>query len=177
MGVVNGEEATSTLAEGVAQEVWAQVLDLAMTQRNRFFQTLTDFGFTFGDFRALAVMEPNVAVPMGSLAHAWNCDASNATWVVDRLEERSLVERRTLPTDRRVKAVALTELGVKTKAELFDALHAPPPEFLALDPGSLEALRAALALLPTSLWGSHAHSLATVKTALASPDCGGPPPQ
>ena len=130
-----------------------------MTQRNRFFQTLTDFGFTFGDFRALAVMEPTVAVPMGSLAHAWNCDASNATWVVDRLEERGLVERRMLPTDRRVKTVVLTELGVRTKAELFDALHAPPPEFLALDPGSLEALRDAIALLPDSLRAvSHGHA-------------------
>src|SRR6195256_2021834 len=118
---------------GLAQEGWGEGLDLAMSQRHRFVRTLTDFGFTFGDFRALAVMEPGQPVPMGSLAHAWNCDASNATWAVDRLEERGLVERRMLPTDRRVKTVVLTELGVKTKAELFNALYAPPQEFLDLD--------------------------------------------
>ena len=152
MGVVKGKG--SSRLDGQAQEaheVWGQVLDLAMGQRNRFFQTLGDFGFTFGDFRALAVMAPDQPLPMGSLAVAWNCDASNATWVVDRLEERGLVERRTLPTDRRVKTVALTELGVKAKAELFAALYAPPPEFLALDREHLETLRSALALLPESL--------------------------
>ena len=146
---VDGSEA------GVAREVWGQVLDLAMRQRSRFFQVLTDFGFTFGDFRALVVMDPNVAMPMGSLAQAWNCDASNATWVVDRLEERGLVERHIRPADRRVKTVVLTELGVKTKAQLFEALYEPPGEFLALDPARLEALRSALAQLPESLRSSH----------------------
>ena len=163
--------------DGVAHEVWGKVLDLAMTQRNRFFQTLSDFGFTFGDFRALAVMEPGLPVPMGSLAHAWNCDASNATWVVDRLEERGLVERRMFPTDRRVKTVVLTELGEKTKADLFEALHAPPQEFLDLDPGTIEALRDALRLLPDTLRGSHAQALARVKAATPGPDCDGPAPQ
>jgi len=138
---------------GVAHAVWGQVLDLAMHQRRRFFQVLADFGFTFGDFRALVVMEPDQPMPMGSLAQVWECDASNATWVVDRLEERGLVERRTLPTDRRVKTVALTEVGLKTKAELFAALYRPPPEFLALDTERLEALRAALGSLPRSMMG------------------------
>jgi DNA-binding MarR family transcriptional regulator len=160
---------------GVADEVWGQVLDLAMSQRHRFFQTLTDFGFTFGDFRALAVMEPDQPVPMGRLAHVWNCDASNATWVVDRLEERGLVERRMLPTDRRVKTVVLTELGVKTKAELFDAIYAPPEEFLELDPERLEALPGAIALLPESLRGSHARSLESVKAGLRGTVCADPP--
>ena len=146
-----------------------------MSQRHRFFQTLTDFGFTFGDFRALAVMEPGQPAPMGSLAHAWNCDASNATWVVDRLEERGLVERRMLPTDRRVKTVVLTELGEKTKAELFAALYSPPQEFLDLDPERIEALRAALLLLPASLRGSHARSLVSVKAGLTGPVCADPP--
>jgi len=156
---------------GVAHEVWGQVLNLAMNQRMRFVQTLTDFGFSFGDFRALLVMEPDVPVPMGSLAQAWNCDASNATWVVDRLEERGLVERRVVPTDRRVKAVVLTELGVKTKGELFAALYAPPKELLALDPDRLEALRGALLLLPDSLRGSHGRSLAGVKSGLTGSVC------
>jgi DNA-binding MarR family transcriptional regulator len=158
-----------------AREVWGLVLDFAMSQRNRFFQTLADFGFTFGDFRALVVMEPDQPVPMGSLAHAWNCDASNATWVVDRLEERGLVERRMLPTDRRVKTVVLTELGVKTKAGLFDALFAPPQEFLDLDPEHIEALGGALALLPDSLRGNHARSVASVKAGLTGPVCANPP--
>jgi DNA-binding MarR family transcriptional regulator len=144
-----------------ARKVWAQLLDVAISQRNRFSETLAGCCFTFGDFRALTSLEPDRPMPMGTLAQAWNCDASNATWVVDRLEERGLVERRMLPTDRRVKTVVLTELGVKTKAELFDALYTPPQEFLDLDPAHIEALRAALtALMEAQTSGGpsqHAH--------------------
>jgi DNA-binding MarR family transcriptional regulator len=73
------------------------------------------------------------------------------TWMVDRLESRGLVERRMLPSDRRVKMVALTPLGASTKAELFTRLHEPPADFLALDRATLQALRDALARLPASL--------------------------
>jgi DNA-binding MarR family transcriptional regulator len=49
---------------------------------------------------------------MSQLADEWLCDASNATWIVDRLEERGLAERETTPTDRRVKdAVAKLPLS------------------------------------------------------------------
>jgi DNA-binding MarR family transcriptional regulator len=66
---------------------------------------------------------------MRALARAWACDASNVTWMVDRLESRGLVERRMLPSDRRVKTVALTPLGASTKAELFTRLNEPPADF------------------------------------------------
>ena len=81
---------------------------------------------------------------MGSLAQSSRCDASTMTWLVDRLEERGLVERRMLPSDRRVKAVALTPLGVQTKAELTDRLYEPPGALVALDRSALETLRSAL---------------------------------
>jgi hypothetical protein len=56
-----------------------------------------------------------------------------------------------LPSDRRVRTVALTPLGASTKAELFTRLHEPPADFLALDRATLRALRDALARLPASL--------------------------
>src|SRR6266487_2970748 len=80
-------------------------------------------------------------------AEAWHCDASNVTWTVDRLQERGLVERRTQPTDRRVKAVVLTELGGRTKAEVLGTLYEPPAGLLGLDRPGLDALRDALARL------------------------------
>ena len=88
---------------------------------------------------------------MRTLARVWACDASNVTWMVNHLETRGLVERRMLTSDRRVKTVALTPLGARTKAELFMRLHEPPADFLALDRDTLEALRDALAKLPASL--------------------------
>jgi DNA-binding MarR family transcriptional regulator len=85
---------------------------------------------------------------MGSLAEQWGCDASNATWVVDRLEKKGLAERRSLEGDRRVRLVGLTPLGKKTKASLSRDLDRPPPELLELDEGDLEALRDATRKLP-----------------------------
>jgi len=81
---------------------------------------------------------------MRSLAEEWACDASNATWIVDRLEKMGLVERRTMPEDRRVKLVVLTQKGLQVRAELLEALSQPPIEFLDLTHKELEALEGIL---------------------------------
>jgi DNA-binding MarR family transcriptional regulator len=115
------------LAESLA-DPWT-----TMGQRGRFFAILQEFGLSPGDLRALFALDGDQPRPMRALARAWNCDASNATWMVDRLETRGLVERRALLHDRRVKAVVLTPLGASTKRELLTRLHQPPDDFLALD--------------------------------------------
>jgi DNA-binding MarR family transcriptional regulator len=135
----------------IAAEAWGALLDLTMSQRTRFFGILQEFGLTPGDLRALSALDQETPRPMRTLARAWACDASNVTWMVDRLERRGLVERQMLPSDRRVRTVALTPLGASTKAELFTRLHEPPADFLALDRATLQALRDALAGLPASL--------------------------
>jgi DNA-binding MarR family transcriptional regulator len=141
----------------IAAEAWSALLDLTMGQRTRSFRILQEFGLTPGDLRALSALDQETPRPMRTLARAWACDASNVTWMVDRLERRGLVERRMLPTDRRVKTVALTPLGASTKAELFTRLHEPPADFLALDRATLQALGDALARLPTSLRATGLH--------------------
>lgn len=78
---------------------------------------------------------------MGSLAEEWKCDASTATWIVDRLEGKGLAERRPHPGDRRVRLVYLTALGARTKARQLDRVYIPPRALLELDLGELVALR------------------------------------
>ena len=141
----------------IAAEAWGALLDLTMGQRNRFFHILQEFGLTPGDLRALRALDQEIPRPMRTLARAWACDPSNVTWMVDRLERRGLVERRMMPSDRRVKMVALTPLGASTKAELFTRLQEPPADFLALDRATLQVLRDALARLPASLRASGPH--------------------
>lgn len=101
-------------------------------------------GLTPNDSRALMTLDPHEGRPMGALAEAWECDASNATWIVDRLEKLGIAGRRTAPHDRRVKLVLLTDHGEKMKAELFEEFYTPPPELLALDRETLDALERAL---------------------------------
>jgi DNA-binding MarR family transcriptional regulator len=104
-------------------------------------------GLTPNDSRALASLDRVEGRSMRSLADEWECDASNATWIVDRLERAGLAERRTVPEDRRVKRVVLTAKGERTKRELLEEFHAPPEDLLALTEPELRALERALARL------------------------------
>jgi DNA-binding MarR family transcriptional regulator len=68
----------------------------------------------------LVVTEPR---PMSKLAVGLRCEPSNVTGLVDRLEKRGLVERRTDPQDRRVKLIAPTEAGSTLSARVWADLN------------------------------------------------------
>jgi DNA-binding MarR family transcriptional regulator len=116
-------------------------------QSRRAFSEVRELGLTPGHVKALMVLNDQPR-PMGSLAESLGCDASTVTWLVDRLEERGLAERRPSLTDRRVKAVLLTSAGMESRAHLMERLYEPPDELIALDRSRLEALRSALGHLP-----------------------------
>ncbi|MDQ3767684.1 MAG: MarR family transcriptional regulator, partial [Actinomycetota bacterium] len=99
-----------------------------------------DLGLTPGHVKALLALDPDQPQTMGSLAQSFACDASTMTWLVDRLEERGLVKRGGLESDRRVKTVALTPQGVRTKLELEERLYEPPRMMLGLGRVELEAM-------------------------------------
>jgi len=135
--------------KALAAEAWRPLVEFFFKTAKHRSRVLGRYGLTPGDARALASLEPGEGRPMGALAEEWSCDASNATWMVDRLEERGLAERRSSPKDRRVKLVVLTALGRKTRAAIMEGMYQPPPELLRLDRADLEVLREALARLPS----------------------------
>src|SRR5579862_9141233 len=92
---------------------------------------------TPNDARALAPLDQKIGRTMRPLAEDWECDASNATWVVDRLERLGLAERRAVTGDRRIRHVVLTAKGRKTRADLMREYHAPPADLLELDRDTL----------------------------------------
>jgi len=138
----------------VAADVWRLMLECSLAQFGRASGVLQRHGLTPGHMKLLMHLEEGDARSMGALAHSFGCDASTMTWLVDRLEERGLVERRMPPADRRVKAVALTPSGVATKAELAERLYEPPEELLGLDRAALEGLCGALTSVRASMRGS-----------------------
>src|SRR5919201_4998778 len=143
--------ASSSTAKAVlARRVWSRMFDFLMRTAPERARGLGRLGLTPNDSRALASLDPDEGRTMRSLADEWECDASNATWIVDRLERLQLAERRTIPHDRRVKLVVLTAKGAKVKAELMEEFHTPPAELLALDRADLEALERALEKLAPS---------------------------
>ena len=132
----------------LAADIWRSIFEFFWSSGSRHALVSQELGLTPGHVKALLELVPGQPRPTGALADALHCDASNATWLVDRLEERGFVERGTVPTDRRVKTVVLTPLGAKTRAAVIERLYEPPEELLALDRDDLEALRASLAKLP-----------------------------
>ena len=112
-------------------------------------EQMRKLGMTPAHYRALSMLDPDEPRPMKAMADALACDPSMATWLVDRLEERGLVERRTPPNDRRVKTIVLTALGIKTRDRLRESFWDPPQELVDLDIQTLEALNAGLKKLRT----------------------------
>ncbi len=133
----------------LAAEAWRAIFDFIVAtapQRNRY---IGESGLTPNDARALSSLTASSGRTMGSLAEEWKCDASTATWIVDRLEAKGLVERRPHATDRRVKLVVLTPRGSRTKAKQMERMYIPPRELLDLDLDDLVTLRSAVAKLAT----------------------------
>jgi DNA-binding MarR family transcriptional regulator len=133
----------------LAASAWRRIFDFIIATSPRRIGLLALHGLTPNDSRALQTpgLEGDGRT-MRSLAAEWRCDASTATWTVDRLEAKGLAERRPHATDRRVKLVALTAHGVATKAALLAGIYTPPPELLRLSEAELAELEHAVSALP-----------------------------
>ena len=124
-----------------AREAWAIVFQLAMSNRGRLIEALEELDLTFMQAHALRQLAPDEEWTMGKLAADIKCDPSNITGIVDRLEARGLVERRSAAGDRRVKVLALTAAGVAMRERVFVVLGEPPPPIRGLAKSDQVALR------------------------------------
>jgi MarR family transcriptional regulator, organic hydroperoxide resistance regulator len=130
-----------------ADNVWAQLLRVTRLQRDRFVRISAELDLSPGDVRTLLTLDDEEGRPMGELARLWRCDASYVTAMVDRLEQRGLVERRSARPDRRVKQATLTADGTRMRSAVLTRLHELPPELLELDQATLVIVRDALSRL------------------------------
>src|SRR5438876_3852376 len=103
----------------LANEVWRDIFDFIVATSGHRNHVLARLALTPNDSRALTSLDQETGRTLRSLAEEWQCDASTATWIVDRLETKGLAERRPHPSDRRARLVVLTPDGVRTKADLF----------------------------------------------------------
>jgi DNA-binding MarR family transcriptional regulator len=158
----DGEVVTrSSRKQDLAGEAWRPLARFFFDTVRHRQRVLVREGLTPNDARAFMALDRSEGKTMRVLADEWTCDASNATFIVDRLEERGLAERRSVPEDRRLKLVVLTRLGEETKQRVLAHFFKPPPELLQLSREDLEALRDAVAKLPaTTSWGQRAEAAA-----------------
>ncbi|HEX2127724.1 MAG TPA: MarR family transcriptional regulator [Solirubrobacterales bacterium] len=119
----------SRYATDTAGEAWALMARMLFVEGKPRFPTIAA-ELDLSPPQAIVMRLLGEPRAMSDLATAMACDNSNVTGIVDRLEERGLVERRPAEYDRRVKLIAPTKAGDGVRDELNRRL-AVPPEALA----------------------------------------------
>jgi DNA-binding MarR family transcriptional regulator len=109
-------------------------------------------GLSMAQLHILLRLHRNDGMTMSQLAEMMGVSLSNATGLVDRIEERGFVERQRVPEDRRVVRIQVTPAG----ARLLEQVDALSDELLRsvlerVDRSELPAVGAAFAALRTGL--------------------------
>ena len=113
-----------TDSPGPADNITALVFELAGELADQIGRDVAPYDLT--PRQAHLIRELREALSMRTAAGRLDCDASNLTGIVDRLEKRGLVQRRTVPLDRRVKELVLTDTG-REMQERLDGLASDAP--------------------------------------------------
>jgi len=124
------------------QDVYRLIVQLSRKVTSEFEEQLAQLDLTAPQAQLLRQLEE--PLPMVGAAERLHCDPSNITGIVDRLERRGLVERKTAAGDRRVKQLELTDEGrrVKTKVDQILSGMSSLEALSATDRGSLAELLA-----------------------------------
>jgi DNA-binding MarR family transcriptional regulator len=138
------------------EEIIQLILDLAKRLSAYFETQVIDMDLTGP--QALLLRHLEAPMSMNQVACKLHCDASNVTGIVDRLEARGLLERRPVPSDRRVKQLVLTEEGTRYQRRI-EALLGGVPGLSRLSEDERLALRD---LLLHTLWDSQDSAIGTV---------------
>ncbi|MFL5755752.1 MAG: MarR family winged helix-turn-helix transcriptional regulator [Chloroflexota bacterium] len=91
--------------EGLIAELGQTLAELKCVSSQR----LVKLGVSMAHLHVLTMLRHHGAMPMSRIAELLDVSFSNATGIVDRLEERGYVERVRFPDDRRVVLVRQTD--------------------------------------------------------------------
>lgn len=96
-----------------------------------FLQAVGDGGVTPVQYAALQMVGNQPGIDQRTLARHIALDTSTTGGVVDRLEARGCLERRTAPEDRRARQLFLTRAGEQALAETIPAMRRAQEQILA----------------------------------------------
>ena len=123
------------------QEALFLSLTLADRLRARYSTIAESLDLTTAQAKALTVLQADRPLPLRALAKLIHLDPSNLTSVVDRLEERGLIERRGSTDDRRVKGLLITPAGSALADTFREQLGADLGPLAGMAPERIIALR------------------------------------
>ncbi|MFI7002075.1 MarR family winged helix-turn-helix transcriptional regulator [Nocardia sp. NPDC050175] len=125
-----------------AVDVMATLTDFCRVYQQDFLTAAQGLDLTYSQAKLVCLLaEPRA---MRELAEALSCDASNITLLIDRLEQRGLVERHTDQADRRVKKVVATPAGTALAQQVRDGMHGVHAALETLTPTRRRTLQSIL---------------------------------
>lgn len=74
-------------------------------------ERLVRLGISMAQLHILYTLQRGGEMPMSRLADVLNVSLSNATGLIDRIEERGYIERTRVPEDRRIVMIRVTDAG------------------------------------------------------------------
>lgn len=115
-------------------------------------ERLLRLGVSMAQLHIMFSVQRSGEMTMSHLAEVMNVSLSNATGLIDRMEERGYIERDRVATDRRIVLVRVTPAGEKMLGEV-DAL-------------TDDLLRSVLGRLPISQLRGVAHAISALREAV-----------
>lgn len=104
----------AALIDSVVGELHAMIGSLRCAGTGRMVKA----GISMTHLHILWVLDHHGELPMSRLAELLDVSLSNATGLIDRMEERGLVERVRVPDDRRVVIVRASAEGARQRDEI-----------------------------------------------------------
>lgn len=133
--------------EVIADEVWHTMAAVVFDNRDAWKREVIETtGLPFSRVRVLSRLAKR---PMTAkeIADAATMDAPATSVAVNDLEDRGLVVREALPTNRRCKVISLTAHGRRVIASIEGVADPAPRAFDTLSPAELRTLKDILAKL------------------------------
>lgn len=106
--------ASDPLVDSIVGELHGMIGSLRCAGTGRMVKA----GISMTHLHILWVLEHHGELPMSRLAELLDVSLSNATGLIDRMEERGLVERVRVPDDRRVVIVRASSQGAQMRDEI-----------------------------------------------------------
>jgi len=167
--IATGTGTAGDLASTIIADFRATMAQIKCASSERLLRE----GVSMAQIHIMYTVQRNGEMTMSQLADVLDVSDSNATGLVDRMEERGLVVRDRVPTDRRVVVVKTTDAGQRLLNEA-DALSDEIFRSVLgrLDPAQLRGVGQAVADLRAAVdavveSGQHRHPIST--TAPRSP--------
>lgn len=106
----------------VSTHLWLVLFKAHQAIRTHAEQSIASSGLGFSDFVVLEILLHKGPLPVNTIGEKILLTSGSTTTAIDRLEKKSLVERKLSKTDRRVRLVHLTEAG-RNLIECFFQKH------------------------------------------------------